>query len=228
MQREKLEKLLNLCFDEEEKHFVYDAINYYVIDTTDGSLKQLEEFLRTRQAINTTTNAIVRVDRKYLKSLKHETEENWNIISSNVEFLTVNEFLSPHKVSHQAVTHPLYKFTRQGAHKIEISERNCKGSYELESDSSFISIFSYDGRSFSKHKLEAMHLGQKIVDSNILTSNGHEIAPLFETYGHGQIMPGVNQCNESDQKKSESEDKPGPKPSTQPDLHSIKNELDPT
>lgn len=67
--------------------------------------------------------------------------------------------------------HPLYRFSRKGASKIEVADRRDKGVYELESDASFIRIFSYDGKGFSKHRLESTHLHQRTIDQSAIKSN---------------------------------------------------------
>ena len=88
-----------------------------------GELAPLEEFLNTRQPINKTQNAVIRLDKKYLKSLKSSEKEDWNIISSSIDFMSVGEFLNNAKLSRKPSEHKNYLFKREGPHKIAVEDR---------------------------------------------------------------------------------------------------------
>lgn len=94
---------------------------YYILDLASGQVEQLEDFLKGRQAIN-HSNVVIRVDRKFLKSIREESQ-NWNIISSQMHFLTVAEFLSQPKTSTSVKPHPFYNFQRENSHTIQIIDK---------------------------------------------------------------------------------------------------------
>ena len=87
---------MNRCFDKANKYFLYDSVDYFMLNFVTGEIEDLKKHFDDKKEL-TKDNLVVRVDRKYLKSLSHSMHERWSVISSHVSILTTKAFLKNSK-----------------------------------------------------------------------------------------------------------------------------------
>lgn len=95
MPREDVESLLDVCFSQEageEKYFVYERSEFFVLNTIDGHVMLLEEFFNQKLKLDRHHHAVIRVSKKLLKQLGSHFEVKWSVISSRVSLTNADEF----------------------------------------------------------------------------------------------------------------------------------------
>lgn len=121
--REDIEELLDICFHNVQHHyFVYEKLEYYVLNLQNGQYQPLEDFLKAKQKLDREQHFIMVISKKLLKQMTERMEVKWNIISSTIALMNGDQFVKNPKAQQKIKPIDGMKIYRRNSKLIEIED----------------------------------------------------------------------------------------------------------
>ena len=137
------------------QYFLYDKWDYYIINLVTGEAKELESALKGGIPREMNDLAVLKIKRKLLKQLSSDLTVAWSTISSELDLVPAETFISDPKTSSSAkASKEGMRFRRVGRGGVEMVRGS--DSFEMGGKGHIIDIFSYrEGeKQFYKYSLD--------------------------------------------------------------------------